>query len=117
MIRRAALMLTRADEVLVLREIDKERDPKKEGQLRWSDFGGKLENGEAPLDCALRELQEEAQGFLSAEAVKMLQQGLRLTYGNGQREPDIVNLKAPGRAGAQAVAVFRMDCEGVELEP
>merc|ERR1719195_1043872 len=46
----------------------------------------------------------------------MLEQGLRLTYGSGQREPELVNLKKDGPR-QQAVAVFRMDCEGVELEP
>ncbi|CAE8617871.1 unnamed protein product, partial [Polarella glacialis] len=55
-IKRAALMLFRGDEVLVVRE-------KKDGgeKLLWSDLGGKVEAKEGLLDCALRELAEEAQ--------------------------------------------------------
>jgi len=111
---RAALMLTRNDseEVLVMRERDH-----KEGQLRWSDLGGKVEEGEELLECALRELAEESEGFLSSEAVALLNIGLRQRYGDGKEKPELVTLGGGGQR-PQGVAVFRMDCTGCEeLQP
>jgi len=107
---RAALMLTRNDndEILVMRE-------HKEGQLRWSDLGGKVEEGEELLECALRELAEESQAFLSGESVALLSTGLRQRYGHGRDKPELVTLGGGGER-PQGVAVFRMDCTGCEEE-
>merc|ERR1711862_36154 len=44
----------------------------------------------------------------------MLEKGSRLTFGAGGREPELVTLKGNG-ARPHAVAVFPMDCEGVDL--
>ncbi|CAJ1372918.1 unnamed protein product [Effrenium voratum] len=107
-VKRAALMLFRGEEVLVIKE-------KKEGELLWSDLGGKIEAGESHLDCAVRELAEEAEGFLSAESVALLQQGLRRQYGDGQQSPQLVALRGTG-SKPQAVAVFPLDCSGVEMD-
>jgi len=107
-VRRAAMMLFRGDEVLVVRE-------KKEGQLLWSDLGGKVEEGEDFLACALRELAEEAEGFLSAASITLLKTGAQQRFGAAAATPEIVNLKKSGPK-AQAVAIFPMDCEGVDLE-
>eukprot|EP00418_Pyrodinium_bahamense_P075715 CAMPEP_0179055640 /NCGR_PEP_ID=MMETSP0796-20121207/23405_1 /TAXON_ID=73915 /ORGANISM="Pyrodinium bahamense, Strain pbaha01" /LENGTH=308 /DNA_ID=CAMNT_0020752299 /DNA_START=30 /DNA_END=956 /DNA_ORIENTATION=- len=111
-VRRAALMLTRGEEVLVMRE-------DKEGRLRWSDLGGKVEAGEALLECALRELAEEAEGFLSPEALALLDRGMRQRFGSsgaGSR-PELVTLRAGTGEQPHAVAVFLMDCKGVDIEP
>eukprot|EP00435_Cladocopium_sp_Y103_P061066 s1724_g22.t1 len=109
-VKRAALMLFRGDEVLVLRE-------KKDDQetLLWSDLGGRVESGESYLECAIRELDEEARGFLSPKSIEMLKLGLRNQYGDDRQTPEVVPLKASGKK-PQAVAVFPLDCSGVELE-
>jgi len=110
-IRRAALMLTRGAEILVVREA-KDRD----GILRWSDLGGKVENGESALDCAIRELKEESAGFLSKSVVNDLEQGLRLIFGvDGSPGPEVVILSGKG-SKTQAVAVFPMDCDGIGIQ-
>ncbi|CAE8704926.1 unnamed protein product, partial [Polarella glacialis] len=103
-------MLFRGDEVLVVRE-------KKEGgeKLLWSDLGGKVEAKESLLDCALRELAEEAEGFLSAGSIALLECGLRQRFGDGHHSPEVVALNSKG-ARPQAVAVFPMDCSGLELD-
>jgi len=108
-VKRASLLIIRKDEVLVVKEL------KDGGKLRWSDIGGKLEAGEAYLDCALRELAEEAQCFLSAESIRLLETGLRHRYGDGGAEPELVGL-GPSGGGTQAAAVFEIHVEGVDLE-
>ncbi|CAL1146503.1 unnamed protein product [Cladocopium goreaui] len=109
-VKRAALMLFRGDEVLVLREKKDDQDT-----LLWSDLGGKVEFGESYLECAIRELDEEARGFLSPKSIEMLKLGLRNQYGDDRQTPEVVPLKASGKY-PQAVAVFPLDCSGVELE-
>lgn len=109
-VKRAALMLFRGDEVLVLREKKDDQD-----KLLWSDLGGKVEFGESYLECAIRELDEEARGFLSPKSIEMLKLGLRNQYGDDRQTPEVVPLKASGKH-PQAVAVFPLDCSGVELE-
>ncbi|CAL1146505.1 unnamed protein product [Cladocopium goreaui] len=109
-VKRAALMLFRGDEVLVLREKKDDQDT-----LLWSDLGGKVEFGESYLECAIRELDEEARGFLSPKSIEMLKLGLRNQYGDDRQTPEVVPLKASGKY-PQAVAVFPLDCSGVELD-
>ncbi|CAK9042340.1 unnamed protein product [Durusdinium trenchii] len=109
-VKRAALMLFRDDELLVLRE---KKDSQEE--CLWSDLGGKVEAGESMLECAIRELDEEAQGFLSPESIALLKRGLRNQYGDGRQSPELVALKASGNK-PQAVAIFPLDCSGVSLE-
>lgn len=109
-VKRAALMLFRGDEVLVLREKKDDQDT-----LLWSDLGGKVEFGESYLECAIRELDEEARGFLSPKSIEMLKLGLRNQYGDDRQTPEVVPLKASGKY-PQEVAVFPLDCSGVELE-
>ncbi|CAK9042387.1 unnamed protein product [Durusdinium trenchii] len=79
------------------------------------DLGGKVEAGESMLECAIRELDEEAQGFLSPESIALLKRGLRNQYGDGRQSPELVALKASGNK-PQAVAIFPLDCSGVSLE-
>ncbi|CAK9042409.1 Ankyrin repeat domain-containing protein 17 [Durusdinium trenchii] len=98
------------DELLVLRE---KKDSQEE--CLWSDLGGKVEAGESMLECAIRELDEEAQGFLSPESIALLKRGLRNQYGDGRQSPELVALKASGNK-PQAVAIFPLDCSGVSLE-
>lgn len=103
-LRRAALMLFRGDEVLVLKEA-------KEGEeAKWSDLGGKVEDGELALDCALRELKEESMGFLSNDSLELLSRGLRQRYGDGKEKPELIAL-----GSGNNVAIFLLDCTGVEL--
>eukprot|EP00933_Yihiella_yeosuensis_P025105 TRINITY_DN19481_c0_g1_i1.p1 TRINITY_DN19481_c0_g1~~TRINITY_DN19481_c0_g1_i1.p1 ORF type:complete len:286 (-),score=62.73 TRINITY_DN19481_c0_g1_i1:162-1019(-) len=110
-VKRAALMLFRGDEVLVVREVKKGEG----GKPQWSDLGGKVEPGEEHLDCALRELAEEAEGFMTKESIALVQTGLRQRFAGGEHKPEIVALKATGDK-PQAMAIFPMDCTGVELE-
>ena len=48
--------LRRGDEVLLLHRIKKEDD---ENKGKWIGVGGKLEEGESPDECLLREVREE----------------------------------------------------------
>mmetsp|Transcript_45330 Transcript_45330/g.105829 ORF Transcript_45330/g.105829 Transcript_45330/m.105829 type:complete len:266 (+) Transcript_45330:33-830(+) len=107
-VKRAALMLFRGSDVLILRE-------QKDDALMWSDLGGKVEAGESYLQCAVRELDEEANGFLSEDSIALLKRGLSAQFGDGTQSPEIVALKASGNK-PQAVAVFPLDCTGVDLE-
>lgn len=111
-IKRASLMLSRGEDILVLRE-------DKEGKIQWSDLGGKVEKGESPLDCALRELSEEGAGFLAASSLTLLKTGTLALYGGtaqtASRSPEVVTLGGKGTR-KQAVAVFQVDCAGIDLE-
>lgn len=107
-VKRAALMLFRGSDVLVIQEM-------KEQSLMWSDLGGKVEPGEGILACALRELDEEARGFLSEDSIALLKKGVEMQFGDGKQPPEIVALKTTG-SKPQSVAVFPLDCSGVELE-
>eukprot|EP00438_Fugacium_kawagutii_P005107 Skav212218 [mRNA] locus=scaffold862:48032:56864:+ [translate_table: standard] len=127
-VKRAALMLFRGDDILVIREKKDDQDV-----LLWSDLGGKVESGESFLECAIRELDEEpmrtdeiyceTQGFLAPKSIEMLKLGLRNQYGDERPEicpcarqsPEVIALKAAGNK-PQAVAVFPLDCSGVELD-
>ena len=48
--------IRRGDEVLLLHRIKKEHD---ENEGKWIGVGGKLEEGESPDECLLREVREE----------------------------------------------------------
>ena len=48
--------ITRADEVLMLHRVKKKNDINKD---KWIGIGGKLEHGESPDECLLREAREE----------------------------------------------------------
>ncbi|CAK0861717.1 unnamed protein product [Prorocentrum cordatum] len=89
LIKRAALMISRGDQVLVAREM-------KDDKLLWSDLGGKVEEGESLLECALREMAEEAAGFISPASLSLLQLGLRQRYGGDNCGPEVVTLRSGG---------------------
>ncbi|CAE7940712.1 Ankrd17 [Symbiodinium necroappetens] len=97
-VKRAALMLFRGSDVLVIQEM-------KEQSLMWSDLGGKVEPGEGILACALRELDEEARGFLSEDSIALLKKGVEMQFGDGKQPPEIVALKTTG-SKPQSVAVL-----------
>jgi 8-oxo-dGTP pyrophosphatase MutT (NUDIX family) len=41
-----------------------------EGEPMWANFGGSVEKGETPLQCAIREISEEA-GFIETQHFRM----------------------------------------------
>ena len=56
MINSTLCYITRADEVLMLHRVKKKNDL---NQDKWIGIGGKIEEGESPDDCLLREAREE----------------------------------------------------------
>jgi len=68
-LRYTLIFLTRGEQVLMLHR----RKPPNQGL--WNGIGGHIEPGEAPLDCALREIREET-GF----GLEQLQFGGLLTW-------------------------------------
>jgi len=111
-VRRAAALPIRdgpqAGEVLVLRHA------KGGGAPCWSDLGGRVEPGESHLECALRELGQKAEGFLSGGSVDLLRRGLLEQFAEGGGAPEFVTVKRGGRP--QTMAVFLLNCSGVSLE-
>lgn len=110
---RAALLIFRANEVLLVREFEKSGTS---GKLMWSDIGGKIEEGESVLDSALREMSEEVETFLSPESMRLLDVGFRNRYCEGGAEPEMITIGPAKAAHTQMSAVFPLDVDGVELE-
>mmetsp|Transcript_16638 Transcript_16638/g.30241 ORF Transcript_16638/g.30241 Transcript_16638/m.30241 type:complete len:303 (-) Transcript_16638:19-927(-) len=111
-VRRASILPMRdgsnGTELLVV------RDNKEKGELRWSDLGGKVEPGESLLDCACRELAEEAEGYLSEGSISLLKRSLSEQFHDTEQKPEIVTLR--GGSKPHAVAIFLLNCNSVDLE-
>ena len=80
MIQTTLCYITRADEVLMLHRVKKQNDINKD---KWIGIGGKLEHGESPEECLLREAREETGLVLTGWKCRGLvtfQQGQTVEY-------------------------------------